>query len=483
MSDTPSNTFADGPLGAIYLKTALPIIFVMGMNGLLSVADAVFLGHYVGPQALAAVTLMFPIYMLIVALSTLVSNGMSSMLARAFGAGDTTRARGIFAGAHGLALALGLLLIALFAVFGQPVARLAAGGNMDLAQMGALYLRITVVFAPVMFVLSVHSDALRSEGRVGFMAAMSLLVSVANIGFNYVLIALLDMGVAGSAYGTAAAQILAFGIIIGFRTFGNTALKPSVVLQATLRAHWGRILALGAPQSLNFIGLALGSTAILIALQWIGAAHCADTVSAYGIITRVMTFAFLPLLGLSFAMQTITGNNYGAALWKRSEASLRITLIAALIYCALVQGIVTLFPSQIASLFVVDTAVILQVARLLPIMSFAFVLMGPLMMIAAHFQAIGHAAKAAILGLSKAYCFAIPLTLLLPLWFGETGVWYAGPSAEGLLCALTGLVLWHGATRGNLRWGLFRSHSDPHGDTHIHTATHTQAHTAAGDAS
>ena len=105
------------------------------------------------------------------------------------------------------------------------------------------------------------------------------------------------------------------------------------------------------------------------------------------------------------------------------------------------------------------------------------------MMIAAHFQAIGHAAKAAILGLSKAYCFAIPLTLLLPLWFGETGVWYAGPSAEGLLCALTGLVLWHGATRGNLRWGLFRSHSDPHGDTHLHTATHTQAHTAAGEAS
>lgn len=48
MSDTPTNTFTDGPLGAIYLKTALPIIFVMAMNGLLSVADALFLGIYVG---------------------------------------------------------------------------------------------------------------------------------------------------------------------------------------------------------------------------------------------------------------------------------------------------------------------------------------------------------------------------------------------------------------------------------------------------
>ncbi|HBB85355.1 MAG TPA: MATE family efflux transporter, partial [Sulfitobacter sp.] len=87
MSDTPTNTFTDGPLGTIYLKTALPIIFVMGMNGLLSVADALFLGIYVGPDALAAVTLMFPIYMMIVALSTLVANGMSSLLARSLGAG------------------------------------------------------------------------------------------------------------------------------------------------------------------------------------------------------------------------------------------------------------------------------------------------------------------------------------------------------------------------------------------------------------
>ena len=85
MSDTPANTFLDGPLGSIYIKTALPIIFVMGMSGLLAVADALFLGHYVGPEALAAVTLMFPAYMLIVALSTLVSSGMSSLLARQLG--------------------------------------------------------------------------------------------------------------------------------------------------------------------------------------------------------------------------------------------------------------------------------------------------------------------------------------------------------------------------------------------------------------
>lgn len=455
MSDTPHNTFTDGQLGTIYLKTALPIIFVMGMNGLLAVADALFLGHYVGPDALAAVTLMFPIYMLIVALSTLVSNGMSSLLARSLGSGDRYGAGAVFAGAHGLAIMLGAILVTLFIISGRQVALMAAGGVDELAEMGLIYLRITVFFSPLLFVLSVNSDALRNEGRVGFMAAMSLLVSIANIGFNYLLIARLDMGVAGSAYGTAAAQALSFGIILAFRLFGATSLRPSTLRLHSLWKHWGRILALGAPQSLNFIGLALGSAAIITALQWVGNPGYADTVTAYGIITRVITFAFLPLLGLSFAMQTITGNNYGAGLWHRSDASLRIALWCAFFYCLLVQIVVMSVPSQIAEAFVEDTAVVAEVARILPVMTCVFFLMGPLMMVATYFQAIGAVTKAAILGLTKPYAFAIPLTFLMPLSLGEIGIWYAGPLAEILLLGLTALILWQSAQTTVLKWGIF----------------------------
>jgi hypothetical protein len=134
----PSQTysFLSGPLGPIYVRTALPIIFVMGMNGLLTVAVALFLGHFVGPEALAAVTLMFPIYMLIVALSTLVSSGMSSILARHLGAGRMGDAQAVFAGAHGLAIVMGLILITLFLVLGRPTVLLAAGGWDILAGMG-----------------------------------------------------------------------------------------------------------------------------------------------------------------------------------------------------------------------------------------------------------------------------------------------------------------------------------------------------------
>lgn len=455
MSTTVTNSFTDGPLRAIYLKTALPIIFVMGMNGLLTVVDALFLGIYVGADALAAVTLMFPMYILIVALSTLVSSGMSSLLARHLGGERLNDARAVFVGAHGLAVVLGAILIVLFWVLGGPLSVMAAGGSQTLADMGHVYLGITVFFSPLLFVLSVNSDALRNEGHVGFMSAMSLLVSFANMLFNYILIAELEMGVAGSAYGTAAAQFSAFGIIFAYRMAGRTVLRPSDLIRRSLIHSWRDILALGAPQSLNFIGLALGSAAIMAALQWMSTASYGNTVSAYGIVTRVMTFGYLPLLGLSFAMQTITGNNYGAALWERTSSSLRVAIHAAFFYCLAIQLLLMSSAGFIAGWFVDDPAVIAEVARILPIAVSTFCLAGPLMMIAAYFQAIGFAGRAAILSLSKPYIFAIPLTFLLPLGFGEAGVWYAGPAAELMLLFLTAAVLLIIARNGGPKWGLF----------------------------
>ena len=455
MSDTSTNAFTAGPLGITYLKTALPVIIVMGANGLLSVVDALFLGHYVGAGALAAVTLIFPVYMLIVALSALVSNGMSSQLARYLGASDHASARAVFSGAHGLAVGLGTLLILLFFCFGSALIGLLSDGSDRIAGMGLTYLRITVLCAPLFFVLSVNSDALRNEGRVGFMAAMSLLVSLSNIGFNYVLIARLDMGVAGSAYGTALAQMLAFVIILAFRISGRSLLSPRALVMYSPFRRWARIFALGAPQSLGFLGLSLGSVAIISALQWVGSTHYPETVTAYGIITRVITFTFLPLLGLSFAMQTITGNNYGAELWDRSDASLRTALWLAFLYCVVVQVVVMSAPVAIAEAFTDRALVIEEVARLLPVMSCVFFLVGPLMIVASYFQAIGSASVSALLGLSKPYLFAIPLTFVLPLFFGEPGVWYAGPAAEVMSLGLTALVLWRLSRAGQGAWGLF----------------------------
>ena len=457
MSDAPNNTFLTGSLGAIYVKTALPIIFVMGMNGLLNVVDALFLGHYVGPEALAAVTLMFPAWMLIVATATLVGGGMSSILARHVGGGRIDQAQAVFAGAHGLALMLSGCLILLFLAFGHPVAMLAAGGVEGLGEMGLVYLQISALATPLMFTLSVNSDALRNEGRVGFMAALSLLVSIANILFTYLLVAEAGLGVAGSAYGTVLAQLLSFSIVLGFRLKGRTALRPSALLRHSMTGYWGRILALGAPQSLNFVGISFATAVVMAALQWVDSSGYDSTVSAYGIITRVLTFGFMPLLGLSFAMQTITGNNFGAAACDRSDRSLQIGIGAAFVYSVVIQLVMTVFPRELGAAFVDDAVVIDEVTRILPIVVATFFIAGPLMMIGSYFQAIGDAGRAALLGLTKNYVFAIPLTFGLASWIGKPGIWLAGPVSDLMLLALAAILLRQTAIITSHRWGLFRN--------------------------
>lgn len=452
--------FISQPLGGLFVKTAMPIIFVMSMNGLLAVVDAMFLGYFVGADALGAVTLMFPVYMLLVALSTLVASGMSSILARRLGAGNYNDAQSVYIAAHALGLILCLLLMVMFLYVGQALVLLSADGDEFIAGMGYSYIRILIFCSPLLFMLSIQGDALRNEGRAGRMALISLIVSVSNIAFNYVFIVLLNMGVAGSAWGTVAAQILALCFVVRFRLTDSALLKLNAffwqnLVNRSVAKEWSGILKLGAPQSLSFLGMALMSGLIIWSLQQVQTDIYTSTVSAYGIVTRIMTFSFLPLLGLSHALQSIAGNNYGAQVWKRSNGSLQIGMLAALIYCLCIQLTLFGYAESIATWFVSDQLVIQEVGRILRIMVLLYCVAGPVMMISAYFQAIGNAGRAALLGLTKIYLFGIPLTLLLPGWLGEQGIWFAGPVAELCLLILTSLVLFNTARSQGWRWGLF----------------------------
>ncbi|MET1414054.1 MATE family efflux transporter [Roseibium sp. HPY-6] len=450
-----TNVFTHGALVPTLLKTALPIILVMSMNGLLTVADAAFLGHYVGPDALSAVTLIFPAYMLLVAGATLVSSGMSSILARHLGAKSFDAARSVFAGAHGLSLLAGALVIFLFWAIGYRAILVAADGSKPVAQMAFTYLAITAFTSPLLFVLSVQTDALRSEGYVVQMAGMSLLVSVANILFNFVMVGILNWGVAGSAFGTALAQLVTFTAVLIFRLRVATILKPTVLFTYPLHGYWRSIIALGAPQSLNFAGIGLASAATIAALQYVESDSYEATIAAFGIITRIMTFVFLPLLGLTQALQAMIGNNYGAKEWRRSDDTLRLGLLTAFIYCVSAQAVLSLFPGPIGLLFVEDERVVGEIVRIMPINIALMCAAGPLFVIAAYFQACGDAKKAAVISLVKPYVFFLPLLFVLPHFFGETGIWLTGPAAEFLLLVLTALLLFRASKRHSARWGLF----------------------------
>lgn len=439
MSDAP-NSFVEGPLGRIFARTAIPIIVVMSMNGLLGLVDAMFLGRFVGPRALEAVTLIFPAFMALAAAGALIGSGMASILARLLGAGQQVPANAVFAATHGLALAVGGVLAGLYAGFGhQLITGMAGAGHV--ADMAQSYVFILVMASPAGLILAVQSDALRSEGHVGFMAAGALLVSVANIGLDYVLIAGLGLGVAGSALGTVLAQGLALGVIVIYRHRRSTVLQARAIIRPRFDRVWGRIIALGAPQSLGLLGMVLTSGAIIAALRLWGADTLPATLPAYGIMLRIMTFVVMPLLGLSQAMQSIVGNSFGAGRSGRARAGLRLGMAIAFTYAALAEVCLAFGAGSLGRAFVDDPSIARALARILPVSTAMLFVAGPLMMVPAWFQAVGDAPRAAILALAKPYFLVLPLIFTLPAALGEPGIWLAAPIAESLLLGLTLLVL------------------------------------------
>jgi putative MATE family efflux protein len=321
--------------------------------------------------------------------------------------------------------------------------------------MGHSFLRIAIYSSPLLFLLSVHSDALRTEGRVGFMAIAGLLVTLANIGFNYLLIVCFELGVAGSAWGTALAQAIALAVVVLYRARGKARLTLTRRDIANWRTGWRGMLALGAPRSLSFIGIAAGSAATILSLRLVGAENTDASIAAYGVISRMMTFAYFPLLGMSLALQAMIGNNVGAGLWLRSNATLKLALIWSLAYAGIAEIGLILLRKQLGGLFVTDTIVTAEVARILPIFVAGYFSFGPMMMIANYFQSIGDIRRSALLSLARTYLFAIPLIFVLPLGLGEAGIWLALPIADAAQVMVTLVVL--RARSRQAEWGLFQT--------------------------
>lgn len=446
------NSYTRDSIPATFVTTALPIVFLVSANGLLTVVDGIFLGAFVGPDALNAVTIAFPISMFVIALSSMVSIGMASVLGRLLGANRLDDARRIFAGAHGLSLCICFAFVVLFAGFGWTFMERWASSP-ALARMAYAFLTIAIVTSPLQFLLSVHADALRTEGRIRFIASIGLCLTLANMALNALLIIWFGLGISGSAWGTAAAQAVALILIFQYRVRGKARLTLTLRDAANWRSGWREMLALGAPRSLGFIGIALGAAAIILSLRRFGGPNADESIVAFGIINRLMAFAYFPLLGISLAMQAIISNNFGAKLWARTNATLKLVLIVTFSYACLVEIAFMLFRHQLAGLFVADPGVIAEIGSILPIFVALYLIFGPMMMIGNYFQSIGNARISALLSLSRTYLFAIPLTLLLPFAAGQIGIWLAIPLADAFQLAVIVAVL--KARSPQAKWGLF----------------------------
>lgn len=457
MSVRQDNPFLHRPIGRLLLVNALPMAVVLSMGGVLNLVDGVLVGRLIGPQALAAVSLAFPVFMLISALSTLVGSGMSSLLSRALGAGDLIAAADVFAGAHGLALVLSIGLIALTFATGPALLQTMAAGNPEVAALAGDYLFVLLLGLPVQMLLAVHADALRSEGQAAAIAMLSILVNLANIGANWLGIAVLGLGIAGSALGTVAAQLLGLILLVGLRGAGRARLPLSVLGRASWFAGWRHIVILGLPVSLSLLGIAFGATVVMLALRAQAGTGYDIWIAAYGAVTRILGFAFLPQMAIALASQSISGNNAGAGLQARAEAGLRMAMAAALIWCLGVTGLGLGFGQELGAWFSTDPEIAQTTARILVPMLLLYAVSGPVLVLGLHLQAMGRAGPPAVLMLVKPWVLTPLLVTILSGAFGLSGIWLAFPIGDAII-AIVALAMFRSLSRNTIA-----RHSSPEG--------------------
>lgn len=434
------NPFLTAPIGRLFLSNALPMAVVMSMGGILNVVDGILVGHFIGPEALAAVGLAFPVTMVLSALATLVGGGMSSLLARHLGAGDRTAAGQVFAGAHGLALVIATGLVALWLVCGPMLMAGLAAGNEGVAALAGEYLAIMVLGAPLQLALSLQADALRNEGGAGLIAALSVLVNLCNIAANWLGIVVFDLGIAGSALGTVAAQALGLALLVAVRARSKTLLPLSVLRFESWGRGWGAIFRLGLPLCLSFFGIALVASTVMLALRLHGGVDHDRLVAGYGVVTRLLGLAFLPQLAIALATQSITGNNAGAGRQDRARAALRLALGVAFLWCLAVALGGFLAGETLGGWFSTDPAIARAVAQILrPILVF-YAVSGPILVLALHFQALGQPKWTALLTLVKPWLLSPALLLALSQAFGSKGIWLAFPVGDAMILILALLV-------------------------------------------
>lgn len=442
MPEEAENPFLTRPIGRVFLLNALPMAIVLSTGGLLNVVDGIFVGRFVGADALAAISLAFPAVMVLTALSALVGGGMASLFTRHLGGADRKAAGSVFAGAHGLIVAISACLAIVAYAFGAMVMAWLSTGNAPVAQLARDYLAILFLGAPVQFALGLHGDALRSEGKAAVIALLSVLVNLFNIAANYVAIVRLDLGIEGSAIGTVTAQVLGLGLALALRRRDRSLLPLGAVTSASWLRHWRSILVLGLPLCLSFVGMALVAT---IVLRTMGA-HGADAayVAGYGVVTRILGFVFLPQMAFALTVQTITGNNVGAGRADRAFAALKLGMQSAFLWCLAVT-LAGIFAGQtMGTVFSDDPAVARATGEIMRPLTLFYAVTGPVLVLAMHFQAMGHPLRTAVLTLAKPWVLSPILTIALSKSFGMAGIWAAFPIADVLLVTLAFIICLRG---------------------------------------
>ncbi len=422
------NKMGTMPVGKLLTSMSLPAMFSMIINALYNVVDSIFVGQ-IGESALAAVTLVFPIQILMISVGVGTGVGLNSLIARRLGEQNFKEAN--LAANHGILLSV--VNWVLFAVFGLFFSSMFINSFTDVPEIvsnGTRYCFLITVFSLFMMIQINVEKILQATGNMIIPMISSLTGAIINIILNPILIfgwfGAPALGVAGSATATIIGQFLS--MVLGL-TFLFTKKHEVKISFKDFKVDWRilkNIYSVGLPsivmQSIGSVML-LGLNAILI-----GFSNAA--VAVLGVYFRLQSLIFMPVFGLTQGALPIFGYNYGARNKYRLIKAYKLSLIAAMTIMAVGTIVFQIFPETLLKMFNASPEMIHIGVRALRMISTCFVFSAIGIISSVLFQSTGHGVLSLYVSLLRQIILILPLAWLLAHFTGLDFVWLSFPMAE-----------------------------------------------------
>lgn len=437
---TDIRQLATKPVGRLLWQYSLPAVIGMVVVSLYNVIDRIFIGHAVGPEAIAGLAITFPVMNLVTAFGVLVGGGASARVSILLGQKRLDDAAAVLGNALVLTLIIGTAYVCAFALFLDDIL-VAFGADkytlppahefMSTLLPGLLIMNLTLSF----------NNIQRASGYPKRAMAAMLISAGINVVLAPIFIFVFDMGLRGAALATVCAMSCAMIFVFYHFTRKTSTLHFTRGIYRLRGDIVGGILSIGAAPALINVAGCLVNILINRALVEHSGGNSVSAVGAAGIFTTYTQFVVMIVLGICQGMQPIVGYNYGACKFDRLKRAFFLATAVSTGLCVVSSIGAYTIPDKIAGIFTADPQLIATTVQCLSISMLCFSVVAFQITSTTLFQSIGSATKAILLGLTRQVIFLVPLMLWLPSMLGLRGVWMSFPISDAFATAVTLLLV------------------------------------------
>ena len=407
-------------------RFTLPSIVMMIFTSIYGVVDGLFVSNFVGKTPFAAINLVMPFIMILGGVGFMIGTGGSALVSKTMGQNEPEKANLIFSMMIELTLLVGALLSIVGIVFIEPIARLFGASEAMLPDC-VLYGRIVLAFNAAFMLQNVFQAFLVTAERPHMGLYVTVAAGVTNMALDALFIAVFKWGVAGAAIATGLSQCVG-GLIplIYFMRLNKSPLrlKPSALqLRPILQA-----CANGSSELMSNISSSLVSIAYNAQLMKYAGEN---GVAAYGVLMYVQ-FIFIAIdVGYAVGCAPIVGYHYGAQNHDELKNMLKKSMILMSISGVALTLLAAALAAPLARLFVgYDQALFDMTRHAFRLFSLSFLLAGINIYVSSFFTALNNGAVSAIVSFLRTLVFQMLCVLVLPIFLGIDGIWWAMAVAE-----------------------------------------------------